>query len=157
MMHALTVWQPQAWTIAAGHKPVENRTWYLSGRWWKRPMAIHAGKHYDAKWGSMVSTELGIQCPSKQEIALGAVVAVATPVVVIDEAQVYEITGRQLSALGLEVTVEEVQRWFTGPWGILWKDVVALPEPVPCRGAQGLWSLPSGVETAVLRQLGGQP
>ena len=32
-------------------------------------------------------------------------------------------------------------------------DVIALPEPVPCRGAQGLWTLPADVESAVLAQI----
>ena len=32
-----------------------------------------------------------------------------------------------------------------------------LPEPVPCRGALGLWRLPDDVEQAVLVQLDGSP
>ena len=31
--------------------------------------------------------------------------------------------------------------WFTGPIGILLDDVVAYPEPVTIRGAQGYWSV----------------
>jgi hypothetical protein len=39
--------------------------------------------------------------------------------------------------------------WFSGPFGWLLTDVVAI-EPVPCLGAQGLWLLPPDVERQVL-------
>lgn len=38
-------------------------------------------------------------------------------------------------------------------WGHIYADVRPLPEPVPCRGAQGLWNVPDDVEAAVLAQL----
>lgn len=39
-MKAITIRQPYAWLIIAGHKPVENRTWNIHHR---GPLAIHAG------------------------------------------------------------------------------------------------------------------
>ena len=33
------------------------------------------------------------------------------------------------------------------------RDIRPLPEPVPCRGAQGLWMVPDAVATAVMAQL----
>src|SRR5690606_7103750 len=33
--------------------------------------------------------------------------------------------------------------WFVGPFGWQLTDPVAPPEPVPCRGAQGLWRVPT--------------
>lgn len=41
-----------------------------------------------------------------------------------------------------------------GPIGWVLADVIALPEPVPCRGAQGLWTLPDDVERRVMAQVG---
>lgn len=35
--------------------------------------------------------------------------------------------------------------WFFGPLGWTLDDVVTLPEPVPCKGLQGLWRLPDEV------------
>ena len=44
-MKAVTIWQPWAWAIAAGHKPVVNRTWSPLGRiQWGERIAIHAAK-----------------------------------------------------------------------------------------------------------------
>lgn len=55
------------------------------------------------------------------------------------------------------VTLYEVRRaprgkdlWWVGPVGWYFRDPVAI-EPVPCKGAQGLWNLPSDVDAAVSR------
>jgi hypothetical protein len=45
----------------------------------------------------------------------------------------------------------DLERWFFGPYGWLMPERVAI-EPVPCRGAQGLWKLPPDVEAEVLRR-----
>lgn len=39
-----------------------------------------------------------------------------------------------------------------GRWAWILADVRPLPEPVPCRGAQGLWTVPADIEAAVLDQ-----
>ncbi len=39
--------------------------------------------------------------------------------------------------------------WFCGPFGFLLSHVVALPEPIPCKGALGLWDVPNTVEELV--------
>ena len=44
--------------------------------------------------------------------------------------------------------------WFTGPLGWELVDVLALPEPVPVKGKQGLWTLPEDVAEQVNRQAG---
>lgn len=38
--------------------------------------------------------------------------------------------------------------WWVGPVGWYFRDLVAI-EPVPCKGAQGLWSLPADVDASV--------
>lgn len=42
-MKALSILQPWAELIVAGHKPVENRTWSTS---YRGPLVIHAGKRH---------------------------------------------------------------------------------------------------------------
>lgn len=49
-----------------------------------------------------------------------------------------------------------LSKWYMGQVGWVLDEVVTLPKPVPCRGAQGLWTLPADVESAVLAQLGGE-
>ena len=43
--------------------------------------------------------------------------------------------------------------WFSGPVGWRLEKPIALPQPVPCKGAQGLWTLPVMIESAVREQL----
>jgi hypothetical protein len=45
----------------------------------------------------------------------------------------------------LDLATREVER-LSGP--------LAAAEPVPCRGAQGLWTLPADVEAQVMGQVG---
>jgi hypothetical protein len=35
--------------------------------------------------------------------------------------------------------------WFSGPIGWTWSRLVVLPQPIPCKGAQGLWRIPDGI------------
>lgn len=39
--------------------------------------------------------------------------------------------------------------WFEGPFGWVLSDLVAMPKPIPCRGAQKLWTLPRDVHERV--------
>lgn len=47
--------------------------------------------------------------------------------------------------------VDPIERsdWFTGPYGWVLETVIALPTPIPCRGRQGVWVVPSDIEAAV--------
>lgn len=36
-------------------------------------------------------------------------------------------------------------RWYFGPVGWVLEDVRPLDEPIPCRGAQGLWTVPDEI------------
>lgn len=48
----------------------------------------------------------------------------------------------------------EQQVWWSGPHGWALDDVRPLVEPVPCRGAMGLWTPPTDVLRRVLEQVG---
>ena len=130
-LKAITVQQPWAWAIAAGIKLVENRTWATN---YRGPLAIHAGKTVDTDSVAMVKSmlvELGVvksleePAPHPHLKATGAVVAIAN------------LTG----------ICEDSARCYCGPWAAIgpkhWqlKDVDAFDEPVPARGAQGLWNI----------------
>lgn len=56
----LTVRQPWAWLIIAGHKDIENRAWTTGHR---GPLAIHAGLDVDDD-GIAFARSLGIEVPS---------------------------------------------------------------------------------------------
>lgn len=132
-MKALTVQQPWAWAIAAGHKDIENRTWATS---YRGPLAIHAGK----TWASSGDVQI---CRSVLE-DLGVVKA--------DE----QVGDRHLLATGAIVAVVDLAGVCEDPrcrcsvWaGIGWKhwqlkNPRPLTEPVPASGRQGLWDIDLG-------------
>lgn len=122
-MLALTLIQPWAWAICHAGKRIENRDWKPAARVLGQRIAIHAGKKRDDQ-GLILSQ--GIAPP--RELPLMAVVA---------------------TALLADVVSVSEDRWFAGPWGWVLADVRVLAEPVPCKGALGLWRLPPEVALAV--------
>jgi len=74
-MKALTIHQPWAWAIAAGHKRIENRSWRTN---YRGPLLIHAGrsrKLLDS--GRAFIERIGIQVPPTSRLAFGAIVGIA--------------------------------------------------------------------------------
>lgn len=164
-MRAITVQQPYAWAIATGAKDVENRV--RSVPWAAavgQRVAVHAGKTwYDGAEHDSRIIEIGkrrARLPGYAAMrAAGAVVAVATL------AGVHWHTRCPAPPIGRQRLVDArptaagypslCSAWAEpGAWHLVWEDTVALPEPVPARGFQGLWSLPADVELAVARQVG---
>lgn len=48
-----------------------------------------------------------------------------------------------------DMTADEPDPWFEGPYGWRLDGLFVLPDPVPCKGAQGLWDLPHDVQGRV--------
>lgn len=139
-MKALTVRPPWSDAIAHGGKTVENR-----GRQthYRGLLAIHAGKRFD--WDAEYPPgEMRKWC-APEDLPLGAIVAVA------------DLTGCHSSSttcgpdgIGL---CSPWGRWDAWHWQL--SNVRPLADPVPCRGALGLWTVPDEVESAVRAQLEG--
>lgn len=136
---ALTLWQPWATTVMVGPKGVENRGWppprFLIGqRIW-----IHAGKTFDEDAVAFVRRhwpELPSGLPGG--VLLGSVRVLGA----------LSDSGRRLGefdAPGVKASL-----WFFGPWGWVLGDPRPLERPISCRGAQGLWRLPSELRAALL-------
>lgn len=128
-LRALTLRQPWAWAVAHAGKRIENRTWRppasLVGSWF----LIHAGKALDSAAVASLA-ERGIVVPS--DVERGAFVAVAR--------------------CGGWVT-QSSDPWFLGPFGWVLTEVIPLPEPIPCRGRQGVWFPPPEVAYTVGRMI----
>jgi hypothetical protein len=149
-LSALTLHQPWATAIVDGPKRIENRSWspparLLGGGF----IAIHAGKTFDPEaleW--IVEDELWAQAPRRRaEYPAGAIVGVAEVIGVAD------IERDPTHAAALDP-------WACGPRCWLLGRVWGLAEPVPSRGAQGLWPVDDDVAAlvrsrAVLRADGG--
>ena len=135
-MRALTLIQPWATYIAHYGKDVENRTWPPPRSVWGQRIAIHAGLRFDADafpppllgdrdgslWRRMVALRAG-------DVPRGAIVATAI-----------------VAGLALQPDVASTNPWkVPGQWGWQLLDAVALAEPIPCKGRQGLWEVPAEI------------
>jgi hypothetical protein len=148
-MKSITVYQPYASLVALGHKPHETRSWPTS---YRGPLLVHAGKQWnptlERAWveADAALVARGLAPLQAGDMPFGAVVAIATL------ADCYPTRG----ALGLRARDELDERfgdWSAGRWAWLLEHVCPLSEPIPWRGAQGLWGVPAELEALVLAAL----
>lgn len=111
-MKALSIRQPWAWLIAAGHKDIENRAWRTE---YRGRFLIHAGKRYDGNEGEWDWPK--IRKPAA--VALGGIVG---------EAEIVDCVSSSRSP------------WFCGPYGFVIRNARHLPFR-PCRGALGFFEV----------------
>jgi hypothetical protein len=129
-LHCLTVKQPWAFALVAGHKDVENRSWPTHYRGW---LAIHAAAtDASASDAAECAALLGAQ-PLPAQLARSAVVGVV-----------------RLAA----VRSDSSSAWArAGELHFCVSDARALPAPVPCSGHPRLWVLNEQLTAAVAAQL----
>lgn len=155
-MRALTVWQPWATAIIWGGKDIENRprmTRYR-GRLW-----IHAGMHHP-DWADYLEVR------GLSGTVFGWIDTRRASAAELKKAQRWtEHTGAlgvilgSVDVVGCHDDETAVQREPCSPWARYGQHhwMVANPrplrQPVPCRGALGLWRLPDDVEEAVRKQI----
>lgn len=121
--------------MALGLKPDETRHWSTG---YRGLLAIHAAKRWTRDEREFAE-DMGLATP----LPLGAVVAVGTLVAIRPTVQrAPELTTQQ----------EEWGNYSPGRYAWLFRDIVGLAEPVPCKGAQGFFELRDDVADAVLRQ-----
>ena len=136
-MKALSLTQPWASLVALGHKQVETRSWRTA---YRGRLAIHAAEGFPASARLVAEQERALgRLPGR--LCLGAIVAVAT----VTDCQRTEEVAATLS--GLERHLGDYT-WGRFAWRL--SDIVALPEPVGCKGALGLWAVPSEVADFIL-------
>ena len=150
-MKALTLTQPYATLVAIGAKRIETRSWATS---YRGPLAIHAGAGLGPVGGKGGLWELCTRPPFStvllNSLPLGAVVAMARLVDCCPMACWYEQWSGEPDTLeigyirhGLRVAVDDRERAFgdysPGRYAWLLADVRPLAEPIPAKGALGLW------------------
>lgn len=180
-MRALTVAQPWAWALVAGHKTVENRT---------RPPEHMPGRELDAlaHGGMRVLIHAGATAPDEEMIALlieqgiydrsprkpapwwttGAIVGEVTIVCGVPRTTLLTALSMLERRGKTTVTGEEIfsdwdpdALWFWSspeagggawaPWCWLVADATEYARPVPATGRQGFWKPPSRVLAAIER------
>lgn len=129
-MKTITVCQPHAHLIVVGDKRVENRTWPTKHR---GPLLIHAGKSRKYLNGE-----------DDAEMVFGAIIACARLVDCV------HITAIQNGDYASEYPWLADHRYASGPWCWILSNVEPLSEPIPMRGALGLWNAEAVVDATNL-------
>jgi hypothetical protein len=132
-LKALTLKHPWPYAVCRLGKDIENRTWH-PGR--KLPVdewfAIHGGVYPKGQaWDEAMSDLHSLQV---RGLALNALKLGET--ILPGVVAVCRFGGAVSSSASV---------WFNGPVGWVLTETVVLPEPVPCKGQQGLWDLPEDV------------
>jgi hypothetical protein len=150
-MKALTVKQPWAALIAIGAKQVETRSWRTE---YRGQLAIHSAATLPPgaweEWRERCTFAVGRRLVTIEPIhrlPLGAVVAVAdlVDVVLIDR-------DLRLRLSSLELTFGD---FADGRFAWVLRNVRALHEPIPAKGALGFWEwqVPDGLSFEELREV----
>ena len=124
MVKIISVRQPWAWLIVAGHKDVENRKWRTS---YRGRLLIHASQAMEEEDFPMQRQWIetcGIVIP--EDLPRGAIVGSAT-LSHVDCGDGYQGDGLACTS-----------PWFEGPFGFHMADAVEFAEPIPWRGQLGL-------------------
>lgn len=125
-MLALTVKQPFAHLIIAGHKTVENRSWETA---YRGKLYLHAGKSREVTreiirqeytWKELFQVEE----PPPQALHFGAILGTVT---LVDCVPLEKLKGKAH------------KKWAEGPWCWVLEEVERWEQPVSCNGALGLW------------------
>lgn len=128
-MKALTICQPYAALIVTGEKLVENRGWSTN---YRGRLLIHAGK--SRKWldnkDEQEFTERG------DSLVFGAAVGEATLV------NVLYIDAIHRGDYDMRYPWLWDHAHTHGPWCWVLQDVKRYTQPVPWKGARGLWDVP---------------
>jgi hypothetical protein len=152
-MRALTLIRPWDEPIVDGVKTVENRPWKPWPEVMGELIAIHAGNKYDAIDRQFIEGRGFQPIPAGQSnrTRRGHVVGVARVAGWVSGPRGTLVPDD--SGLAPEVVRKAIRSpWYSGPYGWVLEDAVALPLPVTCKGALGLWKLPADVEAAVRGQ-----
>lgn len=133
-MKALSLTQPWASLVAIGAKHVETRSWQTPFR---GPLAIHAAKVFppyarDFAEEILPYRSLFVHGLRARDLPLGAIVATCRLVGCVRTELMWDISEQE----------REFGDYSPGRWAWVLEDIVRLPEPIPARGALGLWYWP---------------
>jgi hypothetical protein len=142
---ALSLWQPWASAIAVGAKRIETRHWKTD---YRGPLLIHAAKWHPGKKSADEIEELAESIDLRfWDLPFGAIVAVARlvacrPIAMRNGVGTLCRPGHSQDVSEMETALGN----FTpGRFGWVLNNVRALSQPIPFKGAQGLFDVPDGL------------
>lgn len=156
-MKALTIHNPFAHLLitpqdelpaGAIHKRCENRTWPAPFR---GRFAIHAGVSLDwfdyDTWPNVPESGK-LRKDHFPDMAFGAIVGIAD----ITDCVWMENVRSGKAPDKFDWMLDHVHA--EGPYCFIVEHVIRLADPIPCAGQQKFWTVPSGVEAAIMEQIG---
>ena len=139
-MKALTLWRPWPWAIFHApdsmRKTIENRPWKPWASIIGKRIALHAGKHFDSDGAEMICSIAGLHPDGRPPPHWDDEGIIGTAVILRYFTSDFDIIPAQ-------------QQWWSGPFAWALGEIQTLPNPILCRGSQGLWDLPAEVEAQV--------
>lgn len=150
-MRALTLTRPWPYVVLHLGKRIENRS-RRDGRdpkaltRYRGRLYLHAAKSFDPAVGDSLRDQGLIRAPTEYwlrdervhppQAIVGSCDVVGRIAPSPDGPRLYEAEGFDL-------------RWWMGDHGLLLDNVRPLLQPVPCRGHQGIWTVPPSVQERV--------
>lgn len=154
-MLALTLWRPWDTAILRLGKPVENRDWPPPAQLIGKRFALHSGKKWDDQGADFIANLLLPRGSGPQLLRAVLDAAEQTSSVILGTVKLVRVISKAQPQLGERDPLADSE-WFFGDFGWVVEEPFALPQPVPCKGMQGLWTMPPDVEAQVLAQEAGR-
>jgi len=138
-MKCISVRQPWARAIVAGHKTVENRSWSTE---YRGPLLIHAGQIIDrAPWVAETFAAAGVEMP--RDLELGKIIGAVD---LMDVVRIgFEESGELVGVEGFEhsIAVDRLRGnpWAGGPWCWVLANPRAIEIAIPWPGRLGLFDV----------------
>ena len=147
-MKALSLTQPWAELVVLGEKQWETRSWKTERR---GLIAVHASKNFPRWAKDLTETDpYFVSTLGKYPITripIGAIVGTVEILKMESTNELRDFLGRKEIAFG---------DYQMDRWGWQLANPVKLDEPIPCRGALGLWEVPPEiVERLTINQIDG--
>jgi hypothetical protein len=138
-VRGLTLHRPWSHALAHLGKRIENRPWRTPQPLIGQYLALHAGKKYDDYGRLSIRDITGVDPPDEFACPQG-IVAVCK----VKGCFCFDPERRETNQTLADFVARNhpgQERWIFGPYCWVLDEVVAI-EPVPCKGSQGLWSIP---------------
>lgn len=127
-LKAISLWQPWASAMPLGLKAIETRHWSTR---YRGLLVIHAAKRWTRDEREFAEMQ-GLTLP----LPLGALVAIGR---LVDIQPTEKLIGT------ISSVESEWGNYGPGRFGWIFEDIHPLPEPIPYRGAQGFFDVPSSI------------
>lgn len=154
-LYALTIWQPWASLIMAGAKRYEFRSYPAPAGMTGRRFVVHAGTRRIVR-GEVAELLYRLE---KEPQGTGLDPAIAQPllervhanpnVLPLAAGLGTALLGRPRLATEIYAGVMDSDRIDHSMWGWPLSEIASFGMPVPCRGYQGFWPWPAGLDVTV--------